>query len=216
MHGFVPYTRLLRMQNLSIKPVFAKRLPPNFLRALIARFAILLSSIRRYWIQISHANVTIGRGATVGPGVEFRSTDGGDVHLASGVSVSRGSSLTVQRGRLGIGANTFVGPWTTIVACESILIGSNCLIAERVSIRDQDHFIHGPLELPIRSAGNTTAAIEIGNNVWLGAGVVVLKGVRIGEGAVVAANAVVTSDVPARAIVAGVPARVIGSRREGI
>lgn len=72
--------------------------------------------------------------------------------------------------------------------------------------------MHGPLDVPIAKAGFRTAPITIGDNVWIGAGAVILKGVTIGKGAVVAANAVVNRDVAEFEIVGGVPARNIGMR----
>ena len=144
--------------------------------------------------------------------MEVKSTDGAFVHLEDGVCVSRGVSLVAQVGRLHIGANTFVGSWSTIVARESIVIGRGCQIAERVTIRDQDHQIHGPVETPIVEAGFVCARVVIADGVWIGAGAVILKGVSIGRGAVVAANAVVNSDVAPGEIVGGIPARRIGLR----
>ena len=64
---------------------------------------------------------------------------------------------------------------------------------------------------PDRRADMIPAPVKIGNKVWIGANVTILPGVSIGEGAVLAAGAVVNKDVPARTIVAGVPARVIKS-----
>ena len=89
------------------------------------------------------------------------------------------------------------------MANHAIEIGSDDLIAERVTIRDQDHFIHGDSGVPIALAGFNALPILIGNDVWIGAGAVLLKGVRVGSGAVIAANAVVTSDVGEFEIVGG-------------
>lgn len=84
-----------------------------------------------------------------------------------------------------------------------ISIGHNVFIAENVYIRDSDaHEIIGrnqPSSKPIR----------IGNHVWIGSNVTILKGVTIGDGAIIAAGAVVNKDVPAYALVGGVPARII-------
>jgi acetyltransferase-like isoleucine patch superfamily enzyme len=85
------------------------------------------------------------------------------------------------------------------------------MIGEYTSIRDVNHD-RVPGE-KLRDSGFVGSAIEIGNEVWLGRGVTVLSGVKIGDGATVGANAVVTRDVPAGAIVAGVPARPIGTAR---
>lgn len=190
------------------------RCPPNAPRAVLGRCAAGASAIRRIWAAFTHAGVCLARTVSLSEGVEFKITDGGKLSIASDVYVGRGVSIHAQSSEISIGARTFVGAWTTIVACESIMIGSDCLIAERVTLRDQDHRIHGDPSLPIHGAAMDVAPIRIGNDVWVAAGAVVLKGVSLGDGAVVAANAVVRADVPARAIVAGVPARIVGYRRE--
>ena len=87
-------------------------------------------------------------------------------------------------------------------------IGDNCSISYNVQLLTGGHDPHSPVfegrHLPIR----------IGDYVWIGAGAVILQNVRVGKGAVVAAGAVVSRDVPPYAIVGGVPARVIGKRNE--
>lgn len=89
-----------------------------------------------------------------------------------------------------------------IVACEkSIIIGEGCAISHRVTILDSDfHDIAG---------SESKMGTVIGNHVWIGSGATIMGGVTIGDGAVVAAGAVVTRDVPAGALVGGVPAKVI-------
>ncbi|QIF06040.1 acyltransferase [Roseimicrobium sp. ORNL1] len=85
------------------------------------------------------------------------------------------------------------------------MIGPSCYIT------DGDHgFTAGKL---ITQQPMIKAPVTIGSGAWLGAHVTVLKGVTIGDGAVVGAGAVVTRDVPANAIVAGVPAKIIGHRQ---
>lgn len=162
------------------------------------------------------ARVSISRGgANIGWTARLRVTDGGRLSIGPSVAISRGVDITVQGADVSIGASTFIGPWTTIVAKTGIVIGRNALIAERVSIRDQDHEVHGTEGVSISQAGFRSQPIFIGDDVWIGAGAVVLKGVNIGNGAVVAANAVVTRNVAEREIVGGVPARRIGIRNLG-
>jgi len=145
----------------------------------------------------------------------IRPTDGGSVTLDEGVVISRGVEITAQAGCVRIGKSTFIGPWTTIVAKNLVEIGCNVLVAERVTIRDQDHRIHSGDPVPISRAGFDVAPVLIGDDVWIGAGAVILKGVAIGHGAVIAANAVVTKNVGEREIVGGVPAKSLGYRRLG-
>lgn len=190
------------------------RRPPNMMRSLLSRCEAAIENLRRCWAAASHAGIYLDRTVSISTGVGFKLTDGGVARFFNGVSISRGVDIHVQAGDLSVGRDSFIGPWTTIVSCDSIQIGENCLIAERVTIRDHDHRIHDGGAVPIRRAGMCTAPIHIGNDVWIAAGAIILKGVALGDGAVVAANAVVRSSVPARAIVAGVPAKVVGYRRE--
>lgn len=97
----------------------------------------------------------------------------------------------------------------SIVAQQHIQLGNRVLCGANVVICDGDHH---PLNAQRRAEGATgsSAPIYIGDDVWLGMNVVVLKGVNIGAGAVIAANALVNADIPAGAIAAGVPAKVVG------
>ena len=111
-----------------------------------------------------------------------------------------------------LGDNVFVGEWSTIAAKQRVVLGADTLVAERVTVRDQDHKIHGVGDVPLAKSGFQISPVLIGSDVWLAAGAVVLEGVHIGDGAVVAANAVVDRSVAARSVVGGIPAREIGSR----
>jgi len=157
-------------------------------------------------------NISLSRTVELSSGVRLRATDGGAIILRKGVHLSRGVTIVAQGGTIELGSNVFVGEWSTIVAKQRVGIGDDSLVAERVTIRDQDHSIHGIGDLPLAKAGFQVSPVRIYRNVWLAAGAVVLKGVSIGEDAVVAANAVVVGDVAADSIVGGIPAREIGSR----
>jgi acetyltransferase-like isoleucine patch superfamily enzyme len=85
-----------------------------------------------------------------------------------------------------------------------IIIGDNTFIGYRVTLATLNHGI-----LPQDRVSLYPAPISVGNKVWIGAGVIVLPGVTIGDNAIIAAGAVVTTDVPADTIVGGVPAKVI-------
>lgn len=91
---------------------------------------------------------------------------------------------------------------------KSIKIGDNVAISKNVIIRDSDsHVINNNTE-------TMTRPIVIGNNVWIGIGAIILKGVTIGDGAIIAAGAVVNKDVPPRTLVGGVPAKVLKTNVE--
>ena len=104
-----------------------------------------------------------------------------------------------------IGNECFFNNNCSITAVEKIVIGNQCKFANNLVIIDHDHVVqHGHAV-----AECIAKPIKIDNNVWVGANCTILKGVHIGEGAIIAAGAVVTKDVPAHSIVAGIPAKVV-------
>ncbi|WP_323810806.1 acyltransferase [Sphingobium baderi] len=114
-------------------------------------------------------------------------------------------------GIFSMGRNSYLGEYTVIGCNDKIEIGRDVMIAQSVSIRDTDHAYY-QTDIPMNQQGTITAPVVIEDNVWIGHGATILKGVRIGTGAVVAAGAVVTRDVEPFLIVGGVPAKKIGSR----
>jgi acetyltransferase-like isoleucine patch superfamily enzyme len=108
--------------------------------------------------------------------------------------------------RLRFGSMVDIGENVVLRAGGGLTIGNRVLIAAGAAIVTVGH----PIELP-RWNENTTAPVHIGDDVWIGVNAVVLPGVTVGNGAVVAAGAVVTEDVPPFTVVGGVPARVIST-----
>lgn len=116
-----------------------------------------------------------------------------------------------ERPRIEIGDQTFIGNGCTFSAGRSIQVGSHCLISALVRIHDNDGH---PLDPERRRRGepirpDETAPVVIDDNVWVGAGATILKGVHIGSNAVIGTGAVITGDVPAGAVVAGNPGRIV-------
>ncbi len=138
--------------------------------------------------------------------VRLRATDGGTAIFGDEVAIDRFADIIVKKGNLVVGARTYIGQFSILCARESISVGTDCLIAEHVTIRDQDHRF-GP-GLITAQAGFVTAPIKIGNNVWIGAKTTVTKGVTIGNNAVIGANSVVTRDIPGDCVAIGAPALV--------
>ena len=106
---------------------------------------------------------------------------------------------------LRFGRNVFVNHGGTAMDLGGIAIGDDVMLGPNVQLISSSH----PLDPAIRRAQITTAPIHISRGAWIAAGATVLQGVTVGDDAVVAAGAVVTKDVPARTLVAGVPARII-------
>lgn len=122
------------------------------------------------------------------------------------VNVGTGTKLIVNRdAKLSIGNNTYFAGENKLFATKKIDIGNDCAIAWNVTIMDTDFHEYAIDGVP----QNPTKPIKIGNNVWIGCNAIILKGVNVGDGAVVAAGSVVTKDVPPKSLVAGNPARVI-------
>lgn len=151
--------------------------------------------------------LVLGEDVEVGREVAFQIGSAGRICLADRAIVRHGADFKVD-GELVVGEDSLIGPWCILGVLESVRIGRDVLVAERVSIRDHDHRYGG--EGPIRRQGYRVAPVIIGDGVWLGANVVVRQGVELGAGCIVGANSVVTRSFPARTILAGAPARPIG------
>jgi acetyltransferase-like isoleucine patch superfamily enzyme len=138
---------------------------------------------------------------------------GAGVHIREGTVLAFGSE-TEGFGAIRIGSGTWIGQYNNLRASEGaeIRIGSNCLVSQFCTLVGSQH-AHA-LGTPIANQGaeSTRRGIVVGDDVWLGAGVVVTPGVSIGSGAIIGANAVLTQSVPDNEIWAGVPARKIGER----
>jgi len=179
-----------------------------------SRLARLVASGRRLGLLWPAANArlrlrgvrTLGRRVTLrgSPVVSNagRMTIGDRVRLVS--TVAKLELVTLPGGHLEIGDNVFVNYGTSLVASAHVKIGNDCLIGTHVQVMDTDfHRVEDKAWDP------TGEPIAIEDRVWLGNRSIILKGVRVGHDAVVAAGAVVTHDVPPRTLVAGVPARIV-------
>lgn len=109
--------------------------------------------------------------------------------------------------RVSIGNNNRLSNNVFIAALESVSVGNRCLIGDGVFVVDSDFHELSP-ESRFSGCGSVRP-VSIGDNVWIGSRAMILKGVEIGDGAVVGAGSVVTKSVPPRAVVAGNPARVL-------
>jgi acetyltransferase-like isoleucine patch superfamily enzyme len=110
-----------------------------------------------------------------------------------------------KNGSLVLGNRVLINTGATVVANHSIVLGDHCLIGDLVAIFDSNHHSLEPSR-PIR-----IAPVRLGINVWVGRSATILPGVTIGDHAVIAAGSIVTSDVPARTLVGGAPAKPIRS-----
>jgi acetyltransferase-like isoleucine patch superfamily enzyme len=135
----------------------------------------------------------------------------GEVHFGRFVWIGDGTKIRCHEGVVEIGEKTVMGQECTISAFQRVRIGAQCVIADRAMFIDFDHGVV-EVERPIRQQGIYKRDVVVGSNVWIGYGACVLRGVSVGDNAVIGTNAVVTKDVPANAIVAGIPARVIRMR----
>ncbi len=154
----------------------------------------------------------LGRRCTIQPGVCLACAPGRPIRIGNGVRLMRGVVLSTSRsGRIVLEDNVYIGEHGVVTSNAEIYIGRDTIIAPHVDLVDFNHGLDD-LASPIMAQPVAAAPIRIGCDVWLGAGVKVLRGVVIGDQAVVGAGAVVTHDVPARAVAVGVPARVLRQR----
>lgn len=174
---------------------------------------------RNFWYSCRFCKVGYGFGIGKHPTI----TGAQDIIIGNGVCFQNYMVLSVwnhvlglprKRGTITIGNNCSFGEYNHISAINQITIGDGLLTGRWVTIIDNSH---GATEIeqlripPLNRSVVSKGTVTIGKNVWLCDKVTVLPGVTIGDGAIVAANAVVTKDVPAYSVVAGNPAKVVKS-----
>lgn len=149
--------------------------------------------------------------AFIGPRCRLEVGRDGRLELGRWSWIGHGCKIRCHEGTVSIGAKTVLGQECTISAYRRVSIGRECVVADRVMLIDFDHGMV-EVERPIRLQGIYKREVRVGSNVWIGYGACVLRGVTVGDNAVIGTGAVVTRDVPANAVVGGVPARLIRMR----
>ncbi len=188
---------------------------------------------RRLFFKKSHGIVLIGKGVTIrhskylSVGKNFVAESGCEISCLSGDGIVFGNNVTVGSfaiirptnnygGPVGeglkVGDNSNIGPFSYIGCSGLIEIGSNVMISPRVSIYAENHNFEDP-DVPMKTQGVSRQRVKIEDDCWIASNSVILAGVTIGSGSVVAAGSVVTKDVAPFSIVAGNPARVIRTRK---
>jgi len=135
-----------------------------------------------------------------------------NIRLGAEVVVKSGAQLCPcnASASISVGDRTTIGFYTFIYASSEIFIGADCMIAPFAYLVDSNHGTRREVRMNLQS--NQSKPIHIEDDAWIGAHAVILPGVTVANGAVVAAGAVVTRSVEAFSIVGGVPARPIGAR----
>ena len=127
------------------------------------------------------------------------------------VHFGEGARIRAHEGTLRIGAKSVIGIRNTINTYLDISIGRACLLGDDVYVCDFDHRTED-LTVPIKDQGIVKSPVRIGDDVWIGTKVTVLRGADVGSGSVVAANAVARGLYPPRSVIGGVPGKVIKTR----
>jgi acetyltransferase-like isoleucine patch superfamily enzyme len=166
----------------------------------------------RTFFKMRLKGIAYGKGTICKPDVEFKLTDNAEIIFGENCIIQNFTfiQLTKPEPKLVVGNHVVIGRHNIMTAKKSIIIGDYTRIGSYVQIIDHGHGIDKNKLIMDQDA--IIAPVIIGQDVWIGAGVKILKGVTVGDHAVIGANSVVTKDVPSYAIVGGVPAKVIKYR----
>lgn len=164
----------------------------------------------RYLPFVSYgSNCMLKKGLTIKPflnyGKTFKLVLKGDNSIGA-YSVFQGTGVIT------FGKGSYCGEYCVFGSNSFIKLGKNVMIAAAVTIRDTDHK-YQDISKPMNQQGIYSEAVIVQDDVWIGHGATILKGVHVGTGVIIAAGAVVTTNVPNYSIMGGVPARIIGSRK---
>ena len=163
----------------------------DFLRAVQRMLAGLVSQMRLFLPRC--LGLRTGKGVLVGPRIGWPMGNLSNLHLDENVHLGKNGWFYIplhnRTARIYIGAGTAIGDQFTISCNELIRIGKNCLMSYRISILDHDH-ITGLDVNPVTSGITKGDPVEIGDNTFIGTGVVIMRGVKIGKNCVINANSV--------------------------
>lgn len=177
-------------------------LNPKYAR-LVARWA---------WLRLRWRRRLRGDGLFfVCPNVTFEIGREAVVEIGRWSWIGDGCKIRAHEGLVSIGDRTVLGQECTISAFQHVSIASQCILADRVMLIDFDHATND-VERPIRDQGIYKRDLRVGNNVWVGYGACLLRGVTVGDNSIIGSLAVVTRDVEENAVVGGSPARVLRMR----
>ena len=172
---------------------------------------LVLRLLRRRFLSSYGRRLKLDGLAFIGPGVTIQIGKSGRVELGRWSWLGHGTKIRCHEGVVSIGAKTVLGQECTISAYRHVSIGRECVIADRVMLIDFDHGVV-EVDRPIRLQGIYKRDVRVGNNVWVGYGAAFLRGVTVGDNVVVGTYSIVGKDVPANAVVAGVPAKLLRMR----
>ena len=159
------------------------------------------------------ARVQLADSVSIFKNYRIEAGEGAVISLGQGVHFREGARLYAAKGaKIDIKAGCYFNHDVSIVAVEAITIGENSIFGPLCYLSDNDHgMVRG---MPIKEQPQQTKPVSVGSDVWLGVGATLLKGSSVGDGAVVAARAVVTKPVPPLEIWGGIPAKQIGVRQD--
>lgn len=158
------------------------------------------------------AKLYVGDKVELRRNVEIRVHQQSEIHISSNVRIDRGVRLLVtNKAKLELEEGVRVGLYTVFNGGDSIKVGAKSLISGFVYLQTSMHGFKDRQQ-SVQSQGYDHAPIELGRDCWLGTHVVVLPGVKLGDGVVVGSNAVVTKSVDSYNVIGGVPAKVLKER----
>ena len=196
-------------------------------------FFFMRGMFQRLFFKSSKGWVMVGKGASIryarhlSVGRDFIVEDYAEVNCMTYRGIVAGDRVTIGKHAiirptniygsaigegLKIGNNSSIGPYSYIGCSGYIEIGDNVMMSPRVSIYAENHLFDRP-DLTIKEQGVKREFVKIEDDCWIAANTVILAGVTIGRGSIIAAGSVVTKDIPPYSIVGGVPAKVIKSRK---
>lgn len=204
--------------------------------------AVTLGRLFSYWVRgcyeriffaASGGMVLVGKGASIryagrlSAGKDLIVEDYAEINCLAHKGIRFGNRVSVGKfaiirpsnsygGEIGeglsVGNHSNIGPYSYIGCSGFIEIGNNVMISPRVSIYAENH-VFDNAHIPMKEQGVQRQFVKIEDDCWIAANSIILAGVTIGKGSVIAAGSVVTKDIPPYSVAAGIPAQVIKQRR---